>query len=83
MGFVAGPQALYNLTVAEAHTYFVGAGQWLVHNGCKLTKGGNRKIGNLIALQDVSASEAIRLRGGGASQVNQLQSGYESLTVGE
>jgi hypothetical protein len=22
---------MYNLTVAEAHTYFVGDGQWLVH----------------------------------------------------
>jgi hypothetical protein len=25
---------VYNLTVAEAHTYFVGAGRWLVHNAC-------------------------------------------------
>ena len=23
---------MYNLTVAEAHTFFVGDGQWLVHN---------------------------------------------------
>ena len=29
---VERPQAMYNLTVAEAHTYFVGDGQWLVHN---------------------------------------------------
>ncbi|MFN8523151.1 MAG: polymorphic toxin-type HINT domain-containing protein [Chloroflexota bacterium] len=29
-----GSQVMYNLTVAEAHTYFVGAGGWLVHNGC-------------------------------------------------
>jgi len=28
-------QAMYNLTVATAHTYFVGQGQWLVHNACK------------------------------------------------
>ncbi len=27
-------QEMYNLTVAEAHTYFVGEGQWLVHNSC-------------------------------------------------
>lgn len=26
------PQRMYNLTVAEAHTFFVGDGQWLVHN---------------------------------------------------
>jgi len=25
-------QVMYNLTVAGAHTYFVGDGQWLVHN---------------------------------------------------
>ena len=27
-------QVMYNLTVAEAHTYFVGSGEWLVHNAC-------------------------------------------------
>jgi len=27
-------QRMYNLTVDEAHTYFVGDGQWLVHNMC-------------------------------------------------
>ena len=31
---VASPQVMYNLTVAEAHTFFVGDGQWLVHNAC-------------------------------------------------
>lgn len=25
---------MYNLTVDTAHTYFVGEGQWLVHNAC-------------------------------------------------
>ncbi len=28
------PQVMYNLTVAVAHTFFVGDGQWLVHNSC-------------------------------------------------
>ena len=33
--FVHQPQKMYNLTVDVAHTYFVGEGQWLVHNdGC-------------------------------------------------
>jgi hypothetical protein len=27
-------QRMYNLTVAEAHTFFVGSGAWLVHNDC-------------------------------------------------
>ena len=32
------PQRMYNLTVAEAHTFFVGDGQWLVHNCENLVK---------------------------------------------
>ncbi len=28
-------QEMYNLTVDTAHTFFVGEGQWLVHNACK------------------------------------------------
>jgi RHS repeat-associated protein len=31
--FVFDPQVMYNLTVAQAHTFFVGEQQWLVHNG--------------------------------------------------
>ena len=34
MTFERQPQAMYNVTVAGAHTYFVGARQWLVHNKC-------------------------------------------------
>jgi len=29
-----GTAEVYNLTVDEAHTYFVGDGAWLVHNAC-------------------------------------------------
>lgn len=29
-------QIMYNLTVANAHTFFVGDGRWLVHNTCKI-----------------------------------------------
>jgi hypothetical protein len=32
---VAIEQSMWNLTVAEAHTYFVGDGRWLVHNSCR------------------------------------------------
>jgi hypothetical protein len=32
--FIQQPQVMYNLTVDEAHTFFVGDGQWLVHNDC-------------------------------------------------
>jgi len=27
-------QEMYNLTIDTAHTFFVGEGQWLVHNAC-------------------------------------------------
>jgi hypothetical protein len=30
---------MYNLTVAEAHTFFVGDKQWLVHNDCGVKYG--------------------------------------------
>ena len=33
--FVSQPQVMYNLTVDQAHTFFVGDGGWLVHNTCK------------------------------------------------
>ncbi|MEM7128874.1 MAG: hypothetical protein AAF702_21245 [Chloroflexota bacterium] len=46
-------------------------------------KGDAKKIGTLVDLKDVSAREAIRLRGGGAGQVNQLDIDYVDLTVGE
>ena len=32
LSFEVQPQSMYNLTVAEAHTFFVGQGVWLVHN---------------------------------------------------
>lgn len=33
--FAVDPQPMYNFTVAIAHTYHVGNGQWLVHNACR------------------------------------------------
>jgi RHS repeat-associated protein len=32
-------QAMYNLTVDQAHTFFVGRSRWLVHNTCALNWG--------------------------------------------
>ena len=34
INLVRRDQRMYNLTVADAHTFFVGAQQWLVHNQC-------------------------------------------------
>jgi hypothetical protein len=38
---VAHPQVMYNLTVAVAHTFFVGNSELLVHNTCNPFKGKN------------------------------------------
>ena len=49
----------------------------------ELTTGGKRVIGDLIDWKDVTAAEAIRQRGGGQSQVRQLQTGYATKTLAE
>jgi len=36
------PQVMYNLTVADAHTFFVGAQQVLVHNSCRIPNDPNK-----------------------------------------
>ncbi|MBK8138626.1 MAG: hypothetical protein IPK52_22910 [Chloroflexi bacterium] len=43
---VVDSQPMYNLTVDEAHTFFVGDGDWLVHNtNCPtLYRGGKGKV---------------------------------------
>lgn len=52
-------------------------------NEIKLTRGGQKKLGNLVELKDLEIAEAIRQRGGGQDQVNQLQTDYQDLKVGE
>ena len=51
------PQMMYNMTVATAHTYFVGDGHWLVHNACPT---GLRDAS--IGLQNLFQNESIRNR---------------------
>lgn len=48
-----------------------------------LTPGGLKKLGNLVNLKDDIIADAIRERGGGQGQVNQLQSDYQNMKVGE
>ena len=48
------PQVMYNLTVAKAHTYFVGPGEWLVHNACSRVLRENLKTAD----QSAEAMEA-------------------------
>jgi hypothetical protein len=51
--------------------------------GLKLTSGGLKKLGNLVNIKDSTIADAIRERGGGQGQVNQLRSDYQNLRVGE
>ncbi|MDZ8107789.1 MAG: hypothetical protein RM338_19515 [Nostoc sp. DedQUE12a] len=52
-------------------------------NGVNLTPRGLKKLGNLVNLKDRIISDAIRERGEGQGQVNQLRSDYQNLRVGE
>ncbi len=49
----------------------------------QITPGGLKKLGNLVNLKNSIIADAIKERGGSQGQVNQLQSDYQSLTVGE
>ncbi len=51
------PEEMYNLTVDEAHTYFVGDGKWLVHNGSPCDRLVIGKIGDLPAPRDGRKNE--------------------------
>ncbi|MFN8444518.1 MAG: polymorphic toxin-type HINT domain-containing protein [Caldilineaceae bacterium] len=48
-------QQMYNVTVDQAHTFFVGRGQWLVHN-C----GGIGKAGDFILSHGLSGDSATK-----------------------
>lgn len=41
-------QEMYNLTVADAHTYYVGDGQWLVHNACTYRARFEKQVGRPV-----------------------------------
>jgi RHS repeat-associated protein len=49
LGWLRGPDRMYDLTVADAHTFFIGEGGWLVHN-CSAGKGFSRDQDALIQI---------------------------------
>jgi hypothetical protein len=51
--------------------------------GVKLTGSGKKAIGNLQDLKDVKARDALKLRGGNNSAINQGDSGYWDKPLGE
>ncbi|MEZ4868012.1 MAG: polymorphic toxin-type HINT domain-containing protein [Caldilineaceae bacterium] len=59
---VQEPQMMYNLTVAEVHTFFVGEQGWLVHNQCArvLQTGGHTLSNRTIKELGLTKGEAKR-----------------------
>jgi RHS repeat-associated protein len=49
--------------------------------GGGLSPAASRQLGNLAGRADDTLADVIRTRGGGAGQINQLQSGYGQLTL--
>jgi hypothetical protein len=63
---------MYNLTVAEVHTFIMGEGEWVVHN-CDgtITTPSNRRVARTLTLSDgtvvtenqtVTQSEAVSIQ---------------------
>ncbi len=58
---VSGTRAMYNLEVAQDHTFAVGAGQWVVHNCASGTPSGNNpsaQSGNRLHYDQVNGGPA-------------------------
>ncbi|MBE7529129.1 MAG: hypothetical protein HS099_05290 [Ardenticatenaceae bacterium] len=69
--FTATPQTMYNFTVATAHTYFVGDGQWLVHNCDTINNvfSGRKAMLDDMAQRGVEGAEGFQFIRGGRSHV--------------
>jgi hypothetical protein len=68
---IASPQTMYNFTVAAAHTYFVGEGQWLVHNDC---------LGDFLAKVSRSAEPGSRsIIGQASGSLEQAERMFQNL----
>ena len=53
-------QPMYNLTVAEAHTFFVGDGQWLVHNCITNVFSGRKSMLNEMAARNIRSADGFQ-----------------------
>jgi hypothetical protein len=68
---------------AAKHADEVIKGIEKANEGVKLTGSGRKRIGAMIDIKDMDAINAIRKRGGGGSQINQLSTRMRNKTVGE
>ncbi len=82
--FSLRPRVMYNFTVAQAHTYFVGRDQWLVHNDCNPLEGLPRvgsanKTDPLHAFPDIVdnyAADAQRFSLNNGANLYQIEGSY-------
>jgi len=82
MRIVEREQAMFNLTVDEAHTFFVGDGQWLVHN-CNPTIENARVIDNPPGVVDPNTIRFTQDSiGKNFKNGNSLQNTVEGLQTG-
>ncbi len=68
-------QWMYNLTVDEAHTFYVGDGQWLVHNMCPVGEGdsGLVRVGRWMSkseYEDLLATSRVQPGAGNVTSVS-------------
>ena len=49
----------------------------------ELSPGGQKKLGSLVNLKDLALADAIRQRGGGQRQINQVRTDYRTYCVGD
>jgi hypothetical protein len=86
ISFISSNTVMYNLSVDQAHTFFVGGGQWLVHNKCNWLNHGminDEHSNNLVrwaqAYQD-SLPEHLRKVTIGVVEIGEIR--YVSLNGG-
>ena len=70
----ARPVVMYNLTVARAHTFFVGDAGWLVHNSCD-------SVGDALANTAGKAHRGLQKAGLGESTVAAGRSANGQITL--
>ena len=74
-------QEMYNLTVDTAHTFFVGEGQWLVHNECPIL--GKIQRNTSPEHQELQQKMAEKLANSGKYEVVWMDTAVRISTKGE
>ncbi len=77
---------VYNFTVENEHNYFVGNKKVLVHNDCDgitLTKGGTKKLGNLVHMKNLSIAAGVIARGGKIGNLSVISTDILEMKIGD